>query len=328
MALRMHSMMAVCVLMLVVCTATADDQSAAASLRFVAMGDWGSVNAYQKETAEAIASTAKSTNATFLLALGDNFYDNGVKSDTDPQWESTYKKPFNQSSLQIPWYSILGNHDHHWNPQAQVDYYVHKRDHRWTMPAMWYTKTWAIAPNVSLQIVFIDTVVLAVDTTEMLLRDQSDPALLERWNAPSMAARRQQLAADQWKWIEDTLHASNASWLFVAGHYPVFSGGEHGDTPVLKNKLAPNLHKYKVDAYLSGHDHTLQYLMDDKISYYVSGNACKTNGQYKPISQSKWGTLEHGFTAHSVDASTFTTEYYSSKGGKLHQVSQKRQRFI
>ena len=34
-------------------------------------------------------------------------------------------------------------------------------------------------------------------------------------------------------WLEATLNASTAAWLVVAGHYPVYSGGEHGDTPEL-----------------------------------------------------------------------------------------------
>jgi 3',5'-cyclic AMP phosphodiesterase CpdA len=47
----------------------------------------------------------------------------------------------------------------------------------------------------------------------------------------------------------------NPTWLLVAGHYPVFSTGEHGDTSELKSYLLPLLTKYKVHAYFCGHDH-------------------------------------------------------------------------
>ena len=47
----------------------------------------------------------------------------------------------------------------------------------------------------------------------------------------------------------------NPTWLLVAGHYPVFSTGEHGDTSELKNYLVPLLEKYRVHAYFCGHDH-------------------------------------------------------------------------
>jgi 3',5'-cyclic AMP phosphodiesterase CpdA len=47
----------------------------------------------------------------------------------------------------------------------------------------------------------------------------------------------------------------NPTWLLVAGHYPVFSTGQHGDTSELKSYLLPLLTKYKVHAYFCGHDH-------------------------------------------------------------------------
>jgi hypothetical protein len=43
--------------------------------------------------------------------------------------------------------------------------------------------------------------------------------------------------------------------LLVAGHYPVVSMGEHGDTDELKSYLVPLLEKYRVNAYFNGHDH-------------------------------------------------------------------------
>jgi hypothetical protein len=43
--------------------------------------------------------------------------------------------------------------------------------------------------------------------------------------------------------------------LLVAGHYPVVSMGEHGDTDELKQYLVPLLEQYRVNAYFDGHDH-------------------------------------------------------------------------
>lgn len=50
------------------------------------------------------------------------------------------------------------------------------------------------------------------------------------------------------------------TWLVVCGHYPVFSVGGHGDTEELLSDLLPLLKRYKVDAYLSGHDHLSAHL--------------------------------------------------------------------
>ncbi len=50
----------------------------------------------------------------------------------------------------------------------------------------------------------------------------------------------------------------SAKYLFVAGHFPVLSIGEHGPTPCLTRQLQPLLAQYKVTAYFDGHDHDLQ----------------------------------------------------------------------
>lgn len=68
----------------------------------------------------------------------------------------------------------------------------------------------------------------------------------------------QEASETQWKWIEDTLQSSTAHYLIVGGHFPVWSVAEHGPTDCLVNRLRPLLQKYKVTAYISGHDHNLQ----------------------------------------------------------------------
>ena len=70
---------------------------------------------------------------------------------------------------------------------------------------------------------------------------------------------------------------ANAPYFIVAGHYPVYSVGVIGSTDKLVQKLKPILHKYNVQAYFSGHDHTMQHLtdvyMNKTVQYVVSGAA-------------------------------------------------------
>lgn len=50
------------------------------------------------------------------------------------------------------------------------------------------------------------------------------------------------------------MKSSTADHLFVAGHYSVYSGCEHGNTRSLHDNLKPLLEKYNAH-YISGHDH-------------------------------------------------------------------------
>merc|ERR1711953_1148996 len=77
-------------------------------------------------------------------------------------------------------------------------------------------------------------------------------------------------ATSQLQWIEDTLKSSTADYVVVAGHYPVYSVGDHGPTSRLSPKNFPLLQKYGVSAYLCGHDHSQQHIdTGDGVQYQV-----------------------------------------------------------
>jgi tartrate-resistant acid phosphatase type 5 len=68
------------------------------------------------------------------------------------------------------------------------------------------------------------------------------------------------------RWLEATLAASKARFIFVASHYPAYSSTTHGrlngdgriNDPAgraARDFLYPLMQKYRVTAYLTGHDH-------------------------------------------------------------------------
>jgi tartrate-resistant acid phosphatase type 5 len=78
----------------------------------------------------------------FIVSVGDNFYEKGVQSAVDPQWKSSFEDVYTASSLAVPWYAILGNHDYKGRPQAQLDYA--KSHPNWKMPTRYFSAVEAI----------------------------------------------------------------------------------------------------------------------------------------------------------------------------------------
>eukprot|EP00287_Rhodomonas_sp_CCMP768_P026371 CAMPEP_0202844016 /NCGR_PEP_ID=MMETSP1389-20130828/66107_1 /ASSEMBLY_ACC=CAM_ASM_000865 /TAXON_ID=302021 /ORGANISM="Rhodomonas sp., Strain CCMP768" /LENGTH=149 /DNA_ID=CAMNT_0049521235 /DNA_START=36 /DNA_END=485 /DNA_ORIENTATION=- len=134
------------------------------------------------------------------------------------------------------------------------------------------------------------------------------------------------LGVEQMTWLEETLAASTADWLVVVGHYPVLSGGEHGSTQSLITGLKPLLEKYHVDAYIGGHDHTLQHLEDGGVSYYVNGNGC-LRGVVKPLPDiTRFAAVDPGFMLHQVDADTMVNSMIDDTGTVVYQHTLHRKR--
>lgn len=270
-----------------------------------------------------MAHSAEQVKSQFVLALGDNFYHRGVQSLDDPLWGSVWQSRFTQASLQTPWYALLGNHDHYGNAQAQIDFSVQGKDMRWVLPNNYYSvvkKFGSPGQEGTLQLVVIDTVILDEDHTRNILVDKIrtghlPTAALSRFDDTRHI--RAGAAKAQMDWLSDVLSTSKADWLLVLGHYPVFSGGEHGNTPSLLEELKPMLEKYRVDAYLCGHDHTAQHLAENGVNYYVVGNGCFL-GTVKALPQTQFAAVVGGYGVHQVAKGSLTTTFVNDEGAVIY----------
>jgi tartrate-resistant acid phosphatase type 5 len=109
----------------------------------------------------AVTSTLK---PSFVIALGDNFYANGVSSSTDVLWSYLWKNVYLQeyNDLYIPWYPVFGNHDYGGSTDAQIQRFLdHSDDDIWMFESSYYLKTFEIPGGGSVAILFIDTTTLA-----------------------------------------------------------------------------------------------------------------------------------------------------------------------
>jgi tartrate-resistant acid phosphatase type 5 len=225
----------------------------------------------------------------------------------DTQWQTTWQDVYNQPSLNVSWYSVLGNHDYTINPEAEIDFAKNSLDWRWVMDGHFYSRTFMVG-NMTVLILFIDTILLD-DYNSGFYVENSTGKYLEEMN-----------------WITSTLKGSTADWKFVVGHYPVYSIGEHGDTPSLKYYFQPVLETYGVDAYICGHDHTLQHLSKGGVEYYVSGNGGKL-GSLRSTSETSadyvyFAQVNPGFMVHEVTKTKMTVSMINSQGKKINSFVQ------
>jgi len=268
----------------------------AKELSFLVVGDWGDgqSRATAGAVAEAMGAIAKRTAISFVISTGDNFYERGVESTLDKKWRTNFEDVYSAPSLQVPWYAVLGNHDYGGSIPAQIDY--SKRSRRWKMPGRYFAVSKDLAGSRA-DFFFLDTQRMKGDT------------LLE------IVAH---LDADvQLRWLDRSLAESRAPWKVVVGHHPVFSGGRHGDSKFLGERLKPMLDRHGVSMYLCGHDHHLEALRSERVSYFVSGGGSRSR-QPRPHPKSLFATATPGFLLITLTKAGGAASFYSKDAVLLH----------
>lgn len=284
----------------------------ARELRFIAFGDWGRNGLDgQQQCADEMGKFASQNKTDFVLVLGDNFYPKGVISTDDLQWKTSFENVYTAASLQIPWYVTIGNHDYGGNVNAQIDY--SKLSTRWILPARYYSKELKVGSS-KLLLVILDSNPFI---TSYHMRNPEDDELGDS----SVADINRQDINAQLDWLETVLSSSDAKWKIAAAHHPVYSGGVHGNTPELIEKFKPILEKYKVNLYLCGHDHDMQYLKppDGSVNYFVAGSGSQLRKAGSNI-YSKFYASENGFLAVTVSEKSITAKFVDVNGKELYSV--------
>lgn len=236
----------------------------------MASGMWPVANAVRSWCAPA-------ERCDFGVMVGDNIYPAGAQLGADgrddaKRFDDLLFQPYRGLQEQDPEfviYPLLGNHD--WDTSresamAEVEYLEQSPLYR--MDGIFYRMR--VAPDVEL-FAIDTTVLLAAETVyEDALAADGTPLATgvedreERWAEPT-GEERQMLG-----WLERALAASDARWKIVTGHHTLWSssGSKHEESKVLRKLLLPSLCRY-ADAYISGHDHTLEVHTDD----------CRTEGK-------------------------------------------------
>lgn len=265
-------------------------------LRFVAIGDAGRGNAGQLEVANAIKNKCAKDGCDFVLMLGDNIYKTGVSSTTDSQFQTKFEEPY--KAISIPFYMVLGNHDYGRSgfdvskSIYQINY--SKNSTKWKMPGPFY------------QFKVKNTNFFALDTNAQMYHQ----------------------AKDQKKDVSRWIAQSNSTWKIAFGHHPYISNGRHGnaghydgraDTDVKNGKgikdFSESVWCGKVDLYLSGHDHSRQWLdVDCKGTQLALSGAGATTTEIEGFNPGLFESDELGFLYISIDGKKLTAEFIDVNG--------------
>jgi len=282
----------------------------AAGLSFLTIADWGGIESppyfrsAQKACAYGMGRVASGIGSKFVVALGDNFYHHGIDgTEYVARFQQTFEDVYTANSLQTPWYVIAGNHDYAGNVSAQVAYT--RLSKRWRYPDLYHGFVQPIpGTSMTFELILIDTIVLDTDGYAM---------------------------TEQWEWLERRLETSQADYLWVGGHYPVWSVCEHGPTMTLVARLRPLLERYNVTGYMSGHDHCQQYLDEGRGPHYIvtgTGTECcysASNRHAVPKGALKWHhSAQHshgaigGFVSFTITNQSMTATFYDQDGDRLY----------
>lgn len=268
-------------------------------VRFVAMGDTGKGNAGQKNVAAAVKAKCDQDGCDFIQLLGDNFYDSGVSSTTDPLWQSAFEEPY--MSINKDFWVVLGNHDYGGNGignefskgKHQVEYA--KTSSKFRLPDTYYRRT---VQHVEL---------FGLDTNmQMYGLDDQQKSEVKNWVA-----------------------ASQATWKIAFGHHPYRSNGPHGNagnyeglpsiTPVAAGngvkKFLDEAICGKVDLYVAGHDHSRQWITEtcQGTELIVSGAGAAAT-ELKGSNATYFQSNELGFVYIVVEGKTLTAEFVDATG--------------
>lgn len=265
--------------------------------RFFVLSDWGFNGGFdQKKVAQQMAQIARQIAVDFILTSGDNFQYDGVSSSTDALWKVNYENIYNDSSLQVPWYPALGNHDYYGNPNAEIEY--SNINEFWNLPSRYYSFEKTLDTN--------DKALFVVMDTQDLINEYQN--LTDTLLTDSIA---------EIKWLKNILSSNPAKWVFVTGHHPVFSASTfHGDNYVMKKIVKPIFDQYKVDFYICGHDHHFEHAKDStfETNYIVTG----TGAYPRPVSsnsRSIYTLSEAGFSYFNIYNNKVTLYFITAYGG-------------
>ena len=288
--------------------------------RFFVIGDWGRDGEYnQSVVADMMARKAALFKPDFIISTGDNFYESGLTSVNDTQFDTSFRDIYYHPELiDVLWHVALGNHDHgetdepekrpsscsrsawesggcFYSPLHQLDATLSKRDPRWHCERSFTVK----AASGEVEIFFIDTTPIVTSYYDKVWADNRGGLKEQSWE-------------DQLREFEARMSRSKASWKLVVGHHPIRSNHAKKDKLVdMIESVEPLLISQNVRAYFCGHDHNMQYIFDPDHKYHhiTSGAGSAIGGHFYDDKHSPFQWGGNGFVAVEMGRDAMKVEF-------------------
>jgi hypothetical protein len=339
--------------------ALAAEDNALLQFQFATIGDWGgaSLGGYHlknvQQTAAAVA--ALDPGPAFVVNTGDSFYYCGIQNISDPQIAEDYTKVFQvgggggRGAPLLLWYSVLGNHDYGFAPEAQLE--LGKVIPGWVMDARYYWRRIPLSGSGAGAGAVIN--LIALDTSPCVNDYREDDPV--KWDpcgkefptcAPQPGQCRfhenvlAQACEPQVAWLAavlDEIRAKTAKaagateWTIVVGHHRA----DQLEFPARQFPFQALLDRPDVHLYLNGHVHSLEhYAINAQAKYVTSGAASMVverglgglggrggrggRGSMGRNAVSRvWSRMVTGYTLHAVNSTALTTEFRDAHTNKV-----------
>ncbi len=273
-------------------------------ISFLAVGRQGYGNQWAADVAAGMGRTAAKHRMHFVVLTGDNFHPAGVMSVADLQWQDKFERLYRDPSLSdLPFFAVLGNHDHEGNAAAQVAYAAeHLGTERWRMRGLQYYQDFGrVDDRVLLRIVFLDTVPMT--------------GRRKRWIGGSFLGEAMALKG-------------NPVWHVVVGHAGVRSATQLAFTRrLLLDDLDPLMRQLHVDLVLSGNDRSQQVLDVPGEPLHVSTNGGGEKLEHELQEQASDTTfiaVRPGFASVTVDRWRLTVAMLDRHGNATYRKLRNR----
>jgi len=303
-----------------------DPEKASPPVAFIVLGDFGrgvrtpsEGETCQREIAEAIDKAVVTHDVRFMITTGDNIY-HGKKQGSggqDDDWFFTFFQPYRHVINRVPVFPCVGNHDdgetfgESSDDRTQLYDNLHIKNRFLKFissgeasldPGLFYRFRFGS----DIEFISIDTSKKRLLFSERYFRHPNHQQFLE--------AAFPEGRDDSRMWRIPFFH-----------HPPYCAGPNHSNKNSVIEHLLPKFKRSGVRAAFCGHEHNLQYALDEGISYFVTGGGGRFSsdapGRFKEAKTQAWGGNNEGhFVLGKIDGAAMTL----TPLGKLNESGELR----